>query len=266
MISSLKNPLVKQICQLHRAKGRREQGQFLLEGTHLIETACQVDCSLVVLCYTAAWQERYGLLWETAASRAERSEEVSEAVLQQMATTVTPDGVVAIAKSSIPAPDRPLELGLILDRIQDPGNLGTLIRTASAVGVDRLWLSADSVDPFHPKVLRASAGAWFQVPMTVGENLTEVLQTYRAHNIQVIATLPQASQTYWDIDLTVPSVILLGNEGSGLSEDLITSADTPIRIPLAVGVESLNVAIAGSLILYEARRQRREEKLSIMKS
>lgn len=257
MISSLKNPLVKQLRQLHPAKGRREQGQFLLEGTHLIETACQGDCSLAVLCYTAAWRDRNGHLWEKVSRLADRTEEVSEAVLQHMATTVNPDGVIAIAKffTAMPHRDRPLQLGLILERIQDPGNLGTLIRTAAAVDVDRLWLSADSVDPFHPKVLRASAGAWFQIPMTVSENLIEILQTYREQNIQIIATLPQAQQTYWDIDLTVPSLILLGNEGSGLSEELIARADTPIRIPLAAGVESLNVAIAGSLILYEARRQ-----------
>jgi len=259
MISSLKNPLVKQIRQLHHPKARWEHKQFLLEGTHLIETACQANCSLGVLCYTAFWKEKYLTLWKSASLRCDRSEEVSENVLQQMATTVNPDGVIAIANSFTLAsnPNQSLQLGLILDRIQDPGNLGTLIRTAAAVGVDRLWLSTDSVDLAHPKVLRASAGAWFQVPMTVSANLQTVLQTYREQNVQIIATLPQATRTYWSIDLTVPTVILLGNEGSGLSEELITCVEnTPIRIPLAAGVESLNVAIAGSLILYEALRQR----------
>ena len=259
MISSLKNPLVKQIRQLHRPKARREHKQFLLEGTHLIETACQANCSLGVLCYTAFWKEKYRTLWESASLLCDRVEEVSEDVLEHMATTVTPDGVIAIANSFTLAsdPNQSLQLGLILDRIQDPGNLGTIIRTAAAVGVDRLWLSTDSVDLEHPKVLRASAGAWFQIPMTVSANLQTVLQTYREQNVQIIAALPQATRTYWNVDLTVPTVILLGNEGSGLSEELITCVEnTPIRIPLAAGVESLNVAIAGSLILYEALRQR----------
>jgi TrmH family RNA methyltransferase len=257
MISSLKNPLVKQLRLLHHPKGRREQGQFLLEGTLLLETACLTQGSFPIFCYTSAWRDRYPQLWQTAGQRAQRVEEVSEAVLQQMATTITPDGVIATMER-LPAMqlgDRPVQLGLVLDRIQDPGNLGTLIRTAAATGVDALWTSRDTVDLDHPKVLRSSAGAWFRLPMAIAEDLPALLQHYRRQNVQILSTLSQAPQTYWEVDLTRPTLILLGNEGQGLSEEMVALADSAVSIPLATGVESLNVAIAGSLLLYEARRQ-----------
>lgn len=259
MISSTKNPLVRQLRLLHQPKGRREQGQFLLEGTHLLETACLADCSFPILCHTANWCYRHPQLWTIASQRALRLEEVTESVMQKIATTVTPDGVIATMERlpAVSPGDRPVNLGLVLDRIQDPGNLGTLIRTAVAAGADGLWTSRDAVDFDHPKVLRSSAGAWFHLPMAIAGDLPQLLQHYRQQGVQVLSTLSQAPQAYWDVDLTEPTLILLGNEGRGLPEELIALADLAVRIPLAAGVESLNVAIVGSLILYEARRQRR---------
>ncbi|MEA5536229.1 RNA methyltransferase [Crocosphaera sp. XPORK-15E] len=257
MITSVRNPLVKQIRSLHRTKGRREQNQFLLEGTHLLETACQVNCYLVTLCYTEQWQARYPQLWENALKRVERHELVTPEVLATMATTVNPDGVVATAvsrKMGIGA-IADFKLGLVLERLQDPGNLGTIIRTAVGTEIDGIWLSDDSVDIDHPKVLRASAGAWFQLPLMVVSDLTDVIKTYQKSGINIVATLPNANRTYWDLDFRKPTLILLGNEGAGLSDDLVELADETVTIPLGKGVESLNVAIAAALMLYEARRQ-----------
>lgn len=258
MLTSLQNPLIKQLRKLHRSKERHDQGRFLLEGTHLIEEACAVHYPLSVVCCTPDWQASHPRLWKRLAQQAERLELVSEAVLAAIATTVHPDGIVATAPR--PAPtllfDRPLTLGLALETLQDPGNLGTIIRTAAAAGVDGLWLSADSVDLDHPKALRASAGQWFRLPMAVSADLPSTVQHYHAVGVQIIATLPTAPQTYWEADLTKPSLLLMGNEGSGLSPELAAIADMAVRIPLAAGVESLNVAIATALILYEAQRQR----------
>jgi TrmH family RNA methyltransferase len=258
MITSVQNPLVKQIRKLNRAKGRREQNLFLLEGTHLLETACQSNCSLVTLCYTEAWQARYPILWENASKRVERCELVSQDVLSTMTTTVNPDGVVATARFQ-PLTDVEItdfKLGLILERLQDPGNLGTIIRTAAATGVDGIWLSDDSVDIDNPKVLRASAGAWFQVPLLVSSDLKGVIKNHQKLGVNIVATLPNATQTYWDLQLTKPTLILLGNEGGGLSRELVELADETVTIPVFEGVESLNVSIATALILYEAQRQK----------
>ncbi|WP_392481022.1 TrmH family RNA methyltransferase [Nostoc sp. C110] len=256
MLTSLQNSLVKQIRKLHSTKERHKQQLFLLEGTHLLEEACAVNYPLETVCCTPDWQVAHSSLWEEACSKSDRSEIVSEEVLNAIATTVQPDGVVATAKRRDSQTQLPLTgLVLALETVQDPGNLGTMIRTAAAVGASGLWVSGDSVDLDSPKVLRASAGQWFRLATAVTEDLKATVQQSQQAGMQVVATLPSATLTYWDVDWRKPSLILLGNEGAGLSADLAAIADQQVRIPLSPGVESLNVAIAAALMLYEARRQ-----------
>jgi RNA methyltransferase, TrmH family len=256
MLTSLQNPLVKQIRKLQKAKERREQGLFLLEGSHLLTEAVAVGLPLTTVCCTESWQERYPQLFEALMQTAPRLELVSPEVVAAMSTTVQPDGVVAIAPRQHQGNVEFKDLGLVLETIQDPGNLGTMIRTACAVGVDGLLLSADCVDLDNPKVLRASAGQWLRLPMATSRDLVKDLGQIKAQGMQVVATLPSATQTYWEVDLRRPSLIVMGNEGAGLSPAVAALADQVVTIPLAVGVESLNVAIAAALMLYEAKRQR----------
>lgn len=258
MLTSLNNPLIKQIRKLHNSKERKKQNLFLLEGTNLIEAAIKENCPLKEVCLTAQWQDHHPQLYQKLPLLAQRVELVSPEILQKISTTVNPDGIIATA---IPQPPQynsnsPLKLGLMMERLQDPGNLGTIIRTAVATGVEALWLSQESVDPENPKVLRASVGEWFRLPMITGQSLREIIKFYQSQGVQVVATLPQAQKIYWEIDYTQPTMILLGNEGAGLSDDLAMLADEQIRIPLQNQVESLNVAIATAIILYEAQRQR----------
>ncbi|ASC73795.1 putative tRNA/rRNA methyltransferase [Halomicronema hongdechloris C2206] len=263
MLTSVKNPLVKLMRQLHQAKGRRQQQQFLLEGTHLLEEALAVQHPLTVVCSTPTWQTRYPELWQKIQAQTPRAETVSPEVLQAMATTVHPDGVVAMAVrhpsgNSHPDTDQAfsLTLGVAVETLQDPGNLGTMIRTAAAVAADGLWLSANSVDSDHPKVLRASAGQWFRLPLYSCADLTQQVNQWRRAGLQIIATQSQASTLYWELDLRQPTIILLGNEGAGLSPELVEAATAQACIPLAPSVESLNVAVTAALMLYEVRRQR----------
>ena len=257
MLTSLKNPLVKHLRSLHRAKGRQEQGCFLLEGTHLIEAACLAERAIATLCFTPDWQTRYPQLCTEAQARSQRVEVVSPEVLRAIATTVEPDGVVAmLERDRLPTPQL-THLGVVLETIQDPGNVGTMIRTAASVGAEGMVFSRDCVDLDHPKVLRASAGAWFQLPMTTSDDLVATVQHYQAQGFQAIATLPTADTLFWDVDWRRPTLLLLGNEGAGLSPALAALADQAVRIPLSAGVESLNVAIAAALMLYEIKRQRR---------
>jgi RNA methyltransferase, TrmH family len=258
MLTSLQNALVKQMRKLHRAKERQEQQLFLLEGTHLLEAALAAGWDLSAVCFTPAWQQQYFSLWEQLTHRAVRLEVVSPEVLEAIATTIHPDGVVAAAVRRSPlSPPSNLSLGIAVETLQDPGNLGTLIRTAAAAGVEGLWVSADSVDLDHPKVLRASAGQWFRLPMVVSSDLQIETSQLGAQGVQIVATLPTAELTYWQADFCKPTLLLLGNEGAGLSPAMIAGSDLQVKIPLATGVESLNVAIAAALILYEAQRQRR---------
>jgi len=257
VLTSLQNPLVKQIRKLHSSKERHKQELFLLEGTHLLEEACITNYPLVSVCCTAQWEANHEKLWQLIVEKCDRALIVSEDVMKTLATTVQPDGVVATAKRGYHGVSLPFTgLQIALETVQDPGNLGTIIRTAAAAGASGLWLSKNSVDLDNPKVLRASAGQWFRLPMLLSEDLQATVMEAKQAGMQIIATLPAANLTYWQVDWQKPSLILLGNEGAGLSTDLSQMADFHTKIPLQPGVESLNVAITAALIMYEAQRQK----------
>lgn len=256
ILTSIQNPLIKQVRKLHRAKERLQQNLLLIEGTNLIATACQADYKLDTVFYTERWQQNHQSLYRIIAEKNFTTQPVSSDVLNAIATTVNPDGIVAIATRAKTKPAIVLNrLGIALERLQDPGNLGTILRSAAATEVDGLWLSADSIDIYSPKVLRSSAGQWFRVPVALCQNLPELARQHQQQGVQIIATTSKASKTYWEIDFTRPSLILFGNEGAGLSQELIDLADQQATIPLANEVESLNVAVATALLLYEAKRQ-----------
>ncbi len=261
MLTSLKNPTIKQLRKLQQPKERRKQAVLLLEGTHLVEAACEANYPLQVLCYTESWQQRYPDLYRQAIAQADQIELVSDAVLKSIASTVTPDGVIATAprrnawEEAASQPGDTINLGIMLETLQDPGNLGTIIRTAAAAGCDGLWLSPDSVNVDNPKVLRASVGQWFRLPMATVD-MVEQARQLRENGVQVVATTATAELDYWQLDLSGPTVFVMGNEGAGLSEEMLACASTAVKIPLMPGVESLNVAVSTALLLYEAKRQR----------
>ena len=258
MLTSLKNPWVKQLRKLHQAKYRRSQQQFLLEGTHLVQEAIATHYPLVAVCATQHWQDRHPELWRQLQTNVDRQMLVSPEVLGAMATTSTPDGVIAVAcqQAYPPGTQTAPKLGIALETLQDPGNLGTVIRTAAAVGSDGLWLSEGSVDLTHPKVLRASAGQWFRVPKQMTPDLYLQLSAWKDMGCQVLATAAEGALPYWEMDLKLPTVLVLGNEGAGLSSEVIAAASQVISIPMHRTVESLNVGVAAAVILFEALRQR----------
>jgi TrmH family RNA methyltransferase len=260
MLTSLQNPLVKEVRRLHQSKYRRQQQRFLLEGTHLVQEALGVAYPLDTVFYTPLWQQRYGDLASGLQLHVKEVYLVSPAVLAALATTIYPDGVVAVAPQiSPPRPASLTRVGVLLEALQDPGNLGTIIRSAVAAGADGLWLTADSVAPDHPKVLRASAGQWFHLPLTVVTDLSGMLADWQKQSVQLVATDARADLSYWQVDLTLPTVFFLGNEGAGLSSLCLDRADVRVRIPMQGQVESLNVAVAAALLLYEAARQRQQQ-------
>ena len=254
VITSRRHALVRHIRQLHTPKGRQEAGQFLLEGTHLLIAALEQGIPLQYICYTEPWAERYPELAQRLTAPVVQP--VSPQVMEVLATTVHPDGVVGVAPLPQPAQmPSPGQLNLLGYRLQDPGNVGTLIRTGAAVGVAHLLLTDDSVDPYHPKLLRAAAGQWFRCQPWVCADPLSVLQKYQQSHVQVIATHPQAELIYWQVDWSQPSLLLLGNEGQGLPQSWLERADRVVRIPQPPTVESLNVAVAAAICLYEAVRQ-----------
>ncbi|SBO43053.1 RNA methyltransferase [Cyanobium sp. NIES-981] len=262
LISSRRHPLVRRLRQLHSAKGRREQQLLLLEGTHLVQEALRLGLEPVDLLATEPWQRSHGAVLR-ALPAGLAATMVSEEVLAAVATTDHPDGVVATLApppaSWGPASPR---LVLALDGVQDPGNLGTLIRTALAAGVEALWL-AEGADPLQPKVLRASAGAALALPLQrAGRSdllhQLELLATPAGPGaLQVVATVPPraGAMPYWELDWLQPTVLMLGQEGAGLGEAFLQRATHRVTVPHSAAVESLNVAVAAAPLLLERWRQ-----------
>lgn len=260
-ITSRRNPLVKRLRQLHDARGRREEGLILLEGTHLLQEVLRLQLQPRDLLVTPAWLEAHPAL-VAALPEGWEGRLVSEEVLEAVATTRQPDGVVLTLPPPAPAQGAPAPFVLALDGLQDPGNLGTLMRTALAAGVGALWMG-DGADPFQPKVLRASAGAALALPLRRGSGLEleRWLAAATAQGWQVVVTLlpgagPVPPQPYWQLDWTQPTVLLLGNEGAGVSPSLAALANQRVTIPHSSAVESLNVAVAAAPLLLEHLRQR----------
>lgn len=260
MLTSTKNPLVKQLRSLgESAKDRKEQGLFLVEGTHALTEAIATAYPLSIVCCTEKWIANNPDLYnqiETSVDEIERLEIVSEEVLQAIATTKNPDGAIAAALLPSREVAQIKSLGLALETIQDPGNIGAIVRSAVAVDLDGMLVSSDSVDLTNPKIIRATAGQWFRCAMQTSTHMADDIRKLQAQGIKVIATLANAPKTYWDYDFTQPTLILLGNEGNGLSQELIDLADEAVSIPQSDRVESLNVAVCAALLLYEAKRQR----------
>ena len=268
LITSRRNPLVKRLRELHAAKGRREQGLVLLEGTHLVQEVIRLqlvpsDLLTSELLATEAWLSSHTDLVE-ALSPAVTIQPVGQEVLEAVATTAHPDGVVlTLAAAALQAPPDGQEFVLVLDGLQDPGNLGTLMRTALAAGVDGLWL-AEGADPFQPKVLRASAGAALALPIERMDRsaLVQRLITAAARGLQLVAAVPPLADLdgeqplpYWELDWTKPTALLLGQEGAGLAPELQALASHRITIPHSAAVESLNVAVSAAPLLLERLRQ-----------
>lgn len=264
-ITSRRNPLVKRLRLLHDPRGRRQEGLLLLEGTHLLQEVLRLQLQPGDLLATAAWLADHGAL-VAALPPGCICREVSHEVLEAVATTQHPDGVVLTVAPPAAAPQDPASIHasfvLALDGLQDPGNLGTLMRTALAAGVESLWM-ADGADPFQPKVLRASAGAALALPLLRESraDLAGRLAAAAAAGAQVVVAVrpgagPVAPLPYWQLDWTRPTVVLLGSEGGGVSPQLEALANQRVTIPHSAAVESLNVAVAAAPLLLERLRQR----------
>jgi TrmH family RNA methyltransferase len=255
-ISSRQNAIVKRFREL---RDGRIDGGSLLDGAHLLEEALGSGVAIEV----AAFSDR--LAGTALAARAEASGihtvAVSPQVLSAISPVRQPSGVAAIARVPCASLEGALEgeppLVVILHDVQDPGNVGTTIRTADACGATGVITTPGTADPLGWKSLRASMGSAFRVPIAAKVPAPDVESALRARGIPMFATVPDGGTPLPDADLTGAVAILAGSEGSGLPADLAGRSAVRLTIPMRPGVESLNVAIAASLILYEAARQRR---------
>ena len=260
MITSTGNPKIRNVVNLRKkAKARNEQDVFLVEGVRLWR---EVPPSMRVETYVSESflkkKEAQSLLKGTA------YEAVSDAVLESMSDTRTPQGILGVVRQFHYQTDELLGLKdasqqpfvLILENLQDPGNLGTILRSAEGAGASGVLLSRGCVDIYNPKVIRSTMGSVMRVPFRYARALHEVLRGWKKKGLRLYAAHLNGKKNFSEEDYTVGCGFLIGNEGQGLTDETASLADTYIRIPMKGRVESLNASVAASLLAYEVLRQR----------
>ena len=252
MITSPQNPKLKLIRSLQgRAKARRKENAFLVEGVRLLEEAVAAKWGIRFVLYDRSLSERGKELIFSLEDI--EIEEVDSALLNSVSDTENSQGVLAVLDNSqLPIPDSP-DFLLILDQIRDPGNLGTLLRTAAAADVDAVILPSETADAFAPKVLRAGMGAHFHIPI-ISEGWGEIKD--RVRGLTVYLAEMEGGVAYTEASLKDACAIIIGGEADGASKSARDLVDTEIYIPMKDKTESLNAAVAGAIILFEVVKQR----------
>ena len=253
MITSPTNDKVKFVRALSQRKHRLREGRFVIEGARLIDDALAAGLKPDWAFCAERLSAQAGVI--SAQLRALQIEmiPVSDAVLKACSDTETPQGILAVMPiPQLQLPAKP-NLILIVDALRDPGNLGTLLRSAAAAGVDEVWLAPGTVDAYNPKVVRGAMGAHFRVPIQHADWLAI---TERVQGLEVYLAASDGDRPYTGVDWRQSSALIVGGEAEGASEPAAQLASARIVISLARSVESLNAAVAGSVILFEAKRQR----------
>lgn len=250
-IISRDNILFKQLKKIaESSRERRKLGETLLDGAHLVNTYLDVfgEPKLLVIAEGHSTVEVSHLIQQLADIPTVMFPTLMFAELSPVAS---PTGMIALVKTPVIEPTADPKFTLLLEDIQDPGNLGSMLRTAAAAGVDVVYLSEGCTEAWSPKALRGGQGAQFVLPIVERANLLEVASQF---NGNVLAMTLQGESLY-SLDLSQPTAIVIGNEGAGLSDAMIKSATHQVTIPIAAGVESLNAAAATSICLFERVRQ-----------
>ncbi len=264
MISSSQNPRIKFVRALSgRAKERREAGAFLAEGVRLVEEASVAGWPFRFALYSDDLSERGRELVQQLQEKEIDAEQVDARLLQSLSETETSQGVLAVLEPhELPIVD-PLDFILIPDSLRDPGNLGTLLRSADAAGVQAVLLPPESVDPFSPKVVRAGMGAHFRLPIREmsWEDIRAFLEGSPAQDSEDVKRLQvfladMHGASCWQMDFKAPLALIIGGEASGATEPARKLAERLVSIPMLGNAESLNAAVAGSILVFEVLRQR----------
>lgn len=284
MITSTSNPRIRQVIQWQtKAKERRKDGVFVVEGIKMYEEApdewlreTYVSTGFLErigarkTAGEATWQNPDGSMEAAVWNRLQTKgyEEVSDEVFAKMSDTKTPQGILAVLdqprydlqeilqcsrESSV---EKRQPLFLVLENLQDPGNLGTIMRTGEGAGITAVIMSASTVDIFNPKVIRSTMGSIYRVPFIYEESLPEVMAVLHEAGVKTYAAHLDGKDYYDSFSFEGPTAFLIGNEGNGLTRELADMASFYIKIPMEGKLESLNAGVASALLVYEAHRQR----------
>lgn len=257
MITSTGNQKVKELLQLQKkSRIRNQEGVFIAEGSRMVgETPKE---SLVRLYVSETYYKKH----EEELKKYNRQPEVlTDTVFAYVSDTKTPQGILAVVRQMEYTMEEITGKGnphiLVLDNLQDPGNLGTIFRTAEAAGVTGILMSGDCVDIYNPKTIRSTMGAVYRMPFLYVEDMIEGIDSLKKNNICVYAAHLDGKNSYDKEDYCSGTAFLIGNEGNGLRPEVAEKADVWVRIPMEGQAESLNAAVAAAVLMFEASRQRR---------
>lgn len=256
-LTGLQNPMVKAAAELKQKKYRQQQGLFLAEGLRTVEEAVRYGAVQSIF-YTAIEDDRTRAVLEEAAAKQIKLVCVSDKVLKKISDTETPQGIIAVCEMRSKRLDDFLASGkmlLVLDRVTDPGNIGTMLRTADAAGVGGLLLLQGCADIYAPKTVRASMGSLFHLPVLSGLGEELFVQAARKAGYELLVTCLDGADNLYKADLQGRLAFVMGNEANGVSPALLAAADKRVFIPMQGRAESLNVAMAAGIVMFEALRQ-----------
>jgi RNA methyltransferase, TrmH family len=258
MITSLQNPRLKLVRALMgRAKERREAGAFVAEGVRLVEEAAKANWPVQFVLYDETLNERGMSNIRLLTSIGVEVEQVASHVMRSLSETESPQGILAVI-NLYQLPWSPASTFILIpDQVRDPGNLGTLIRSADAAGVDLVLIPPETTDPFAPKVVRAGMGTHFHLP--IRSMNWEEIRTSGVPASQRVLLADMQGDSCWEADLRQPLTLIVGGEAKGASAQARELAGQHIRIPMTGRTESLNAAVAGSVLMFEVMRQRKEK-------
>ncbi len=260
-ITSSKNQLIKDIKSLYKKKDRWNSQLFIIEGIKIIEEAFYNNVDLQHVIYTEKLLSTVeGKIFFELIKYNENIIQIPESLFKEISDTENPQGIIGIAKFNMNKLDDVYNIKnpslLFLDGVQDPGNMGTIIRTCDAFNLDGIILGKGSVDPYNPKVVRATMGSIFRVPLYISDDSLETLSELSNHKITILATSLEGSVPVYDIDYKEGFVLVIGNESKGVALDILNKSDRLVKIPMPGFAESLNAGVAASIIMYEAMKSR----------
>jgi len=256
MITSTKNPRIQWVRRLQsKPKERQADSVFVIEGVRLVEEAQDAKWVVRNIFYTETLSDRGKILVKIFQESDTKIEAVSSNVMQAISDTKNPQGILGVVEMrSLTLPEQTDYL-LVLDQVRDPGNLGTILRTAAAAGVQAVFLPPGTADAFSPKVLRAGMGAHFRLPL-FSTSWNEIRTLINSANLHAYLATSEDGIYYYDSDFQRPLVLIIGGEAEGASQTAIEGADSQVKIPMPGGGDSLNASVAAGILLFEIARQR----------
>lgn len=262
-ITSNSNSTIKEVKSLNRRKERWKKQLFIVEGVKIVEECIDNNYPLFYIIYCDdLFDAQGGMELFKKIQHSDRLINIPVELYKGISDTENPQGILAVSRFNIePIENIDIEKNpfiLLLDKVQDPGNMGTIIRTGDAFGADGIIVTEGCVDIYNPKVVRATMGSIFRVPIYHEGDTVKTVESLRDKGVQILSTSLRESQYIENIDFKESCMFIIGNESKGVSQSLNDLADKLIKIPMIGEAESLNVAIASSIIMYEAMKQRNQ--------